>query len=884
MNDSITDLMQAQIERERVSKLDATTLLQRLNTDAEESCNASNTVWGISLRNKLIGLMIEDLRAQLAKLPRALGYKIAQRYEIVQRCTGVRFARKKDQVVQERTELFCPELACHIALQLCLDAACLPKMARTNNTSTNSWLETRPTRAQLQDKIATELHRQMHYRLVEMNFPRWMAKQLDKATDKMSGSSAHYVHRRLDEAIADFRTFLVVTQNDAEAATGLHLDTWSYAEREIVGSWLLSLVDSLGLFAFEKGINKRGKPDYFITLSEAGQHLRDGYLKSAEAYAFDPLPMLIPPTDLTFDQLGGWIAAGKCINGTITPGYKGKLEMSQQHLDFYNHQQKQPFRINKFVLSIIKELKERNLQLGSWKFYDKDRDPNPSISERLGINQDYLNGLEYQEQLAVIKSDHAAYKTACKERDHMFDLQEYRVKQGLNSDRLLRIATKCADDAELYITDAPDFRSRYYPRTSFLSYQSSDSGRALLEFAHGYEIDEHSRSVLAIHIAGCAGEDKCDFGARIDWTESRHSEILAVANMLSDELSWDKGWRVLQQYKGEDVLQLAAAMNEFAQLFLIKSRKHTHLPCSVDATCSGQQIMAGQLRSAALAALVNVTPTSTPGDVYRKVMDRMIELSIYSEIGNFTRKTLKELKGKAGRKISKRGFMSGQYGSGLERQLVDIKAELEELGIELRPEEWKLFTGDKQRKLKSVWEQALEDVTRLRATFGWFKDLADEVAATGASEILLPLPTGSIIHQKYSKRSEKVIQTFHFGSSKFQDTTTERIPTGEPDVRKWRTATCANQIHGLDASLICIALGDFQHSFFCCHDSCSTYAGAPMIDMKERLRAAYKTVAEFNMWEEVRKANNLPSDVTKAPPVVGDLDLGLVLKSAYLFS
>jgi DNA-dependent RNA polymerase len=879
-------LIHQQIQRETTSKKAAEKQLNKLNTEDELSCNASNTVWGVTLRNRYLGLMVQELEEQLAALPRAIGEKIAQRYEIVQRCTGVRFARKKGQTVVSETNLFDPALACHIALLLCMDASCLPKAPKLgNHTSTNGWLVERPTRSQIQDRIAKELHKQLHYRLVQMNFPKWMEKQLDRATDKASGTSAHYVHTRLDDAIRDFRAYLALQQNN-EALAGTDLSAWSYPEREIVGSWLLSIVWNTGLFTFEKGTNKRGKPDIFITLSEQGEMLRASYLKSAESYAFDPLPMLVPPADLTFDRLGGWIADGQCINGEITPGFKGKLQMSQRHLNFYNHQQKQAFRINTFILGIIKGLKERNLQLGSWKFYDKDKDRNPTVAERLGINPAYLNELEYSEQVAVLKSDLPAYRKAKRERDQMFDLQEKRVQDGLNSDRLLRIAESCKDDERFYLPDQPDFRSRYYPRTSFLSYQSSDTGRALLEFADGYLIDDHSRSIMAVHVANCAGEDKCDYATRINWTESRHNEMTCVANMLSDDLAWERGWSVLQQYKEEDVLQLAAAMNEFAQLFILKTRKHTYLPCSVDATCSGQQIIAGQLRSAALAELVNVLPTSTPGDIYRRVMDRMIELSIYSELGNFSSKTLKELKGKAGRKLSKLGFISGQYGSGTERQLVDIKAGLDELGLKLRADEWALFTGDKKRKLKSVWEQALEDVTRLRATFNWFRDLADEVAATGASEILLPLPTGSVIHQRYSKREATKVETFHLGSGTYRDQTKTQVlnPTNTPDVGKWRTATCANQIHGLDSSLICLALGDFQHSFFCCHDSCSTYAGAPMIDMKERLRKAYKTVAEFNMWQEVRKANGLPEDATKAPPIVGDLDVELVLKSSYLFS
>ena len=876
-------LLDQQIQRESESRATALNRLRSQTKEDEINANSSNTIWGVTLRNHYLGLMISELERQIKEIPLRSGINMGEKYEILQSCTGVRFARKKGQTIVTETDLFDPALACHIALMLSLDASCLPKMSRMDRrTSTNPWLTHRPTKAQLQDKIAKELRKQMHYRLVAMNYPRWMQTKLEQAKGEFGGSSAHYVHNRLDKAIREFRAYLTLQQKD-QAAAGLDLGSWSFHQREVVGSWMMSLVWKTGLFKWEDGSNAGGKPDKFLVLSSQGKEIRQSWIDSAESFAFDPLPMLVPPADITNEKLGGWIADGECINGCVTPGYKGRIELSDLHLSFYNHQQHQAFRVNQFVLGFIQEMKERNLQLGSWKFYDRDRVPNPTVAERLGIPAAEFNNLEEQEQKARLTRDREAFSAAKRERSAFTREQDVLVNSGLNSQRLLRLAQRCSSDDRFYLPIQPDFRSRYYPRTSFLSYQSSDTGRALLEFADGYHIDDESRRVLAIHLANCAGFDKVDFDTRINWTESNHQKILAVANMLSNDVSWEKGWNILQEFKDEDVIQLAAAMNEFAQLFLIKSRSHTYLPCSVDATCSGQQILAGQLRSQALAELVNCVPTTAPGDIYRRVMERMLELSVLSELGNFTKKIVQTLKGKAGRAMSKAGFMSGQYGSGTERQLEDMKYKAEELGLKFRTTEWALFTGDKKRKLKSVWEQALEDVTKLRATFNWYKDLAEEVAATGASELLLPLPTGSTIVQQYSQREKTTVETFHYGCTSYRAATVVHEPTGVPELGKWRTATCANQIHGLDASLICLALHDFQFPFYCCHDSCSTYAGKPMDIMGKRLRNAYREVAEFNMWEEVRAANNLPHDPTKAPPVVGTLKLDQVESAQYMF-
>ena len=126
--------------------------------------------------------------------------------------------------------------------------------------------------------------------------------------------------------------------------------------------------------------------------------------------------------------------------------------------------------------------------------------------------------------------------------------------------------------------------------------------------------------------------------------------------------------------------------------------------------------------------------------------------------------------------------------------------------------------------------------------------------------MLLPLPTGSVIKQTYFEFEEKRIDTFYLGSSKVRCQSNVMVESDRPDYVKWRTASAANQIHGLDASLLCIALEQFPHTFFACHDSVSTYAGAAMDELQTNLQHAYVEVAQFNMWDEVLKANEPSTD------------------------
>ena len=347
--------------------------------------------------------------------------------------------------------------------------------------------------------------------------------------------------------------------------------------------------------------------------------------------------------------------------------------------------------------------------------------------------------------------------------------------------------------------------------------------------------------------------------------EQHQSEIRAIA-LINQE--WDAGWSALQEFEGEDPIQLAAACREYFDLFIAKTREFTHLPCSVDATCSGQQIIAGQLRNSELAELVNVLPTDRPGDIYRKVMDTMLGDNPDKPAHQHLRQTtLRKLASKLGRELSKAGFMSAQYGSGLKRQLIDIAEKAGDRGINFNASEWGWFVGKPAEQdsdwkhqvtpSKSAWAWAMEEVTKLKQTFQWFSSVAKAVHQSGAVEMLLPLPTGSVIKQTYFELDEHRVDTFYLGSSTVSCRSQVMVESDRPDEVKWRTASAANQIHGLDASLLCIALEQFPHTFFACHDSVSTYAGAAMDELQTNLRHAYVEVAEFNMWDEVLKANEL---------------------------
>ena len=812
-----------------------------------------------------------EKQKQVAKGTRS-GYRKAERYEILERCIGVVFTRHKDAAATTKNkDLFDIELAAHCALQTALCSVFLRDSStlKGNRQTTRMFDGIKPTIAELQEEIAQQLWRQMYYKLIEANFSKWFNTKHSQAKGEgAANASTFYTHNRLDKEIENFKEFC----SSDERSKAFEFQSWTYREQEVIGSWLLSLVSETGLFI--KTQSRRSSREKTLSLSENGKAYVDTLKQQADEIVCGALPMIVPPVDMTRETLGGWIGDAAVLNTPTNKSWKGNVELSDLHLKFYNHQQQQSFKINPFVWEIIKELNGRNEQLGKFKAYLPQR--LMTMYEELGIPSFQWNNCEsLAEQNALIRN-HPKFKETKRARSKRYREQQDKRALGLPSKYLYEMIENCINYDNLYIPIEPDFRSRFTCRTGFLSYQGNDVARGVLLFSHEHPIDSDTKRYLSIHLANQAGFDKETYSKRIDWVESHLDVIQEVALMMTGDDAFKNGVALLQEFAKDDEFKFAAACREYYEIFIAESKTTTSLPCAVDATCSGQQLIAGYLKSGELAERVNVLPTNTPGDIYRDTMDKMLEL-IADDEASLSRSTIRTLKGSIGRKMSKKGFMSGQYGSGTKRQLEDMFGYINnDTDVKLTPSDTLL--------IKKYWAIALEDICKIRVVFNWFKDLVVELHELGRTSVVIPTPTGTKIYQKYPVPKTKRIETFSFGSSHYRTSTTkELVSSDKANLGKWKTATAANTIHSSDASLLCLALNDFQHSFYCIHDSVSSHAGKPMRDLQNRLKQAYIEVIHFDLWSEIRRANGLPEDVSKLPALGDDLDVRKIMDSEYLF-
>ena len=541
---------QRQIEREQRSKQNAEDLYEEEAKKKEDLVNASNTDYALDIKRKYLGDMIKRLTKEINKYRRVgCGSTGKKRIQILNRCLGVKFRSNTNEIDflndTDKHGLFNPEVACHIALQLTLDAALLPNKPFTGKSSTNSWRMKKPSIRLIQSKIGEEIWRQMHYNLINKNFSKWFANEVTKASnDEGARSSAHYAHRDLDKAIEGFKEWML-SKGNLSAVELLTFDRWSYEEQAVVGSWLLSLTYDTGLF--KKVASMAHTREETIELSANGEAIREAVTEAITSYVFEPLPMVCEPRPMTKHRLGGWIEDGMVLNAPIQSGRKGWIELSDKHVDFYNKQQNVPFRVNQFVWSVVKELKERNEQLASWKYFTSQQIQ--PLWQRIGINGFVWDNATKQEQDALLNRDPALKKAKKRELSKEYAARENKLKEGKTTECLHKIVEQCEHEEKIWIPIKPDFRSRYTCRTSFLSYQSTDSGRALLEFAEPYQIssdDNDAKKHLAIHLANCIGLDKKSNSTRINWVEKNLQKIKAVANILNN---WDEGFQILKSFE-----------------------------------------------------------------------------------------------------------------------------------------------------------------------------------------------------------------------------------------------------------------------------------------------------------------------------------------------
>lgn len=785
----------------------------------------------------------------------------------------------------------------------------------------------RRTVASLQHFVGENLQQELIILYLKAHFPdrrghlgfisRLMNEQI---RDKASAAQKTYNFKRLTRSYADY----FENQGMGVLSSLFNWQPWSESNCTKIGSKILQAVvtgsktDEYGLLFCTESSPERirtanWKPSNFPTLTQAGEMFLDKFddLKLNEAQI--KLPMLCEPRDHELVEVNGQVVlhpggylqpAAPKLRNTVSGEWKGELSLSQKHVDLLNNMQGQKLRINQFILGVMEEVKDLSgtaRWVGDFKpMIDRDA----IVTHRV---PDALEGLprsnpKVKEHVATIRDQHNRYEDKY--------VKESRDARTMD---LLQAARYCKDDEAFYLPTYSDFRGRSYSRTELLSYQGSDPSKALIEWAEGAPVDEHTSYLLLLELSGFMGLDKANYVDRVSAVLEYEQEIRAcVADPIGN--TW---WRIEPADGGqvEKPWQWLATAKAWVDVVDGKVT-HTHARVSVDATCSGLQFFAGFTKSGPTAHLVNLTNNPDLQDSYTALLDAALK-----RIEDVDRVITYKSKGKTAtvpkdkidalftdvpehraaiRKGAKGILMTGMYGAGHDSRKGTFSKKTKLLSL---PKEQQQFTTAEGNAIYNlafkpaqsevaeamdVYLEFIQTVVRDALTTGTkdkeWKRRIDPATGEPRDHIVIPMADGSLLKQLYRIPKFEKVKTSFFGDARKKKHDESWLVSNSDltDIDAQIRSTAANFTHAQDGATLVLALHDCKVPFTCTHDSVAGRANGEMLEINQRLRRALYEVFTSDVIPAFVELNGLDPDEYQLKDF-GTYDPAEVLQSTYSY-
>jgi DNA-directed RNA polymerase len=421
-----------------------------------------------------------------------------------------------------------------------------------------------------------------------------------------------------------------------------------------------------------------------------------------------------------------------------------------------------------------------------------------------------------------------------------------------------------------------DFRSRKYASSTFLSPQSADWSKALLEFGYPVKINNWTDARwLCIHGANLYGNDKVSLNDRETWAWDFAEEAHRIVDNPYDNQLW---------LEADKPYQFLAWCFEMSALVKQGWGFETRLPVSADGSCNGLQHLSAILLDEQGARATNLLPSTLPQDIYTEVAEATIA-SIKAEDTELGRKCLAF---GIDRKLAKRPVMIVPY-SGTRHS---CRAYIEEAINDKIKEGTPNPFGDDLFEASNymaghVWDSIGNVIVSARKVMDYVKSVAEVYAQLG-QHMEWVTPTGWIVLQQYSQSQQKRIKTHINGEVVSLSFPKEK----ENTVHRHRTGLGAspNFIHSLDASAMTKTINKANtlgiHDFAMVHDSYGTHSSMMPL-LSEVLREEFVNMYEqHDVLTELRQhaITVLGTEDVPQPPTSGSLDIRNVLKSDYFFA
>jgi len=636
-------------------------------------------------------------------------------------------------------------------------------------------------------------------------------------------------------------------------------------ERSRVGQKLIELMaQSTGLCEIVSQSEGRHRTRLVVRATEQAQKWLESQHARCELLSPIHLPMVVPPRPWTDPTDGGYynrkIGHLKLVK-TRNRNYLEELRHTDMPLVYraVNALQATPWRINKSVLAVMREVWDGGGELGGLPA--RDDKPLPAKPADIDTNPEALR--EWKRE-------------ASKTHEKNASLRSKRLAQS----QKLWVAEKFAEADRIYFPHVCDWRGRAYPVPAYTNPQSDDAGRALLQFADGIPLGERGVWWLAVHIANLFGVDKVALDERVAWVRANTWRIVDSAfRPLDGERFWTTA---------DAPYQALAACFEWAGVQIMGNDYVSHLPVALDGSCNGLQNFSAMLRDEVGGAATNLVPSDAPSDIYQQVAN-VVSGKLAAEASRGAEPAALWL-GKIDRALVKRNVMTLPYGCkqfGMRGQLIKELEDREEDGAALLADSVDKFDAC-QYLAGIVYESIGEVVIAARRAMNWLQDAA-RVAASDGLPIHWYNPAGFLVLQEYRKLAAKRIET-HIGGARVSVQAV--YETDAIDRRKQAQGIAPNFIHSMDSAHMMLTvdrcLTEGIEDFAMVHDSYATHAAnceALSVLLREAFVGMYSADV-LGQFRDTLVAQLPPKVAEKLPPLppMGSLDLNGVVESRYFFA
>jgi DNA-directed RNA polymerase len=696
-----------------------------------------------------------------------------------------------------------------------------------------------------------------------------MAKRLDKLARTRHGNLRY--RRQAVRSIAKRNNFT--------------FNNWDSKQRAIAGAWGVNLIlDALPDVFSLAVVNGRGEKQ--LGLTEDAFNLANEAIKQA----IHQYPVYLPsgrtpipwtdwnkggPVDSRFQHratvlrsLHNETAAhvrGAIANGTMQPA-----------LDALNSIQNVGWQINTAILEVMKRCHADCVDIASLP-RSKDLD----LPDRSKAWDD------------MTESERKAWRI----RANAVKLRN----RGLMAERVmlaedLTVAEYLSTGGTFYTPCNMDWRGRVYSLCHF-NYQREDRVRSLFLFSNGLPMTEEGLYWLKVHVANTGDFDKISkksFADRIAWVDYHKHLLFQCASNPFEQTFW---------HDADKPFQFLAACMELVSA--IQNPKHiTHLPISLDGSCSGLQHLSAMTK-AAEGALVNLVHSDAPQDIYSTVAERVTnnlkKLLTRNDLSQ-TERNLATMCLEYGvtRSLVKRNVMTYGYSSqkfGMGSQLMEDLMRPLALEVMSGEREFHPFGEDNgftaSRFLASHIFEAIEEVVKKPAeAMGFLRHLAKALAHENKAVTWLT-PVGVPWLNRYH---EPNVQRVNLWLNDKGVMVKHKVSTGngwKKDIDKSKSANgiAPNFVHALDASHLMMTVNRLRqegisdvalvHDSFGVHAPNAAILGECLREEFVRLYTDYdplNDILESNR-DRVTNQSRLPTPIKKGP-----LDIEEILNAQYAFS